>query len=121
MKVELTRSFEFNAAHALPEVGTGHKCRHVHGHNFRLEVSVRGAVDPQRGWLMDYGDIRAVVAPLVKELDHRMLNEVEGLSNPTSENMARWFWDRLHGVLPGLYRITICETPGSRCTYWGEA
>ncbi len=121
MKVELTRTFEFNAAHSLPHVNDGHKCRHVHGHNFTLEVSVRGVVDPERGWLMDYGDIRAVVAPLVKELDHSMLNEVAELANPTSENIARWFWNRLEGLLPGLHRITIYETPGSRCTYWGEA
>ena len=121
MRVELTRSFEFNAAHALPAVGDGHKCRAVHGHNFTLEVSVVGVVDPDRGWLMDYGDIRTVVEPLVKELDHCMLNQVPGLENPTSENMARWFWDRLAGALPGLSKITICETPGSRCSYWGAS
>ncbi len=121
MQVELTRHFEFNAAHALPQVGDEHKCRSIHGHNFTVEVSVRGKVDPERGWLMDYGDIKALVGPLVKQLDHRMLNEIPGLENPTSENLARWFWDRLIPDLPELSRVTICESPGSQCSYWGES
>ena len=120
MPYELTRAFEFSAAHCLPLAGEAHKCRAPHGHNFTVEVAVRGEPDPRRGWVVDFGEIKAIVAPLVRELDHHTLNEIPGLENPTSELLARWFWDRLRPRLPGLSRVTVSETPSSRCTYWGE-
>ena len=120
MPYELTRAFSFSAAHFLPEAGETHRCRAAHGHNFVVEVTVRGTPDPRTGWVMDFGDIKAEVEPLVRELDHKVLNDVPGLENPTSERLARWFWDRLRAGLPGLARITIAETPASRCSYTGE-
>jgi len=120
MPIELSRTFEFSAAHALPAAGEGHKCRAMHGHNFTLEVTVRGEPDPQRGWVIDFGEIKRIVAPVLNELDHALLNEVAGLENPTSENMLVWLWERLRPALPGLARLTLSETPGTRCTYWGE-
>jgi 6-pyruvoyltetrahydropterin/6-carboxytetrahydropterin synthase len=121
MKVELTRTFTFSAAHELPAVPDGHKCREVHGHNFVVEIAVYGEVDPRSGWLMDFGDLTRVVQPVIRQLDHHLLNEISGLENPTSENLARWIWDQLTDALPGLSRVTISETPGSGCTYRGEA
>ena len=121
MLVELTRVFEFSAAHALPCTESGHKCRETHGHNFTVEIQVRGRVDPRTGWLLDYGDLKAIVEPVIRRLDHRLLNEVTGLENPTSELLARWIWDQLIPALPGLSRVTVSETPSSRCAYWGEA
>jgi len=118
MPYELTRVFEFSAAHYLPEAGETHKCRTPHGHNFVVEVAVRGTPDPRAGWIVDFGEIRALVDPLIHDLDHHTLNDVPGLENPTSENLARWFWKQLKPRLPGLARITVSETPSSRCSYW---
>jgi 6-pyruvoyltetrahydropterin/6-carboxytetrahydropterin synthase len=120
MPYELTRAFEFSAAHALPESGEGHKCRGLHGHNYTLEVAVRGEPDPQTGWVVDFGEIKRAVAPIVEQLDHQLLNEIPGLENATSERLAHWIYERLRPRLPGLARVTIAETPGTRCTYWGE-
>ena len=119
--VELTRTFHVSAAHALPEVPSGHKCGHAHGHNFEIEVAVRGETNPQTGFLMDYGELKRLVAPVIARLDHRVLNEIPGLENPTSEILSRWLWEQLEELLPGLFRITIRETPSSSCSYWGEA
>lgn len=118
--VELVRDFGFEAAHWLPHVPDGHKCRRVHGHSFRGQVAVRGPVDPHSGWVMDFADLRRAVEPLVDRLDHYMLNEIEGLENPTSERLAIWIWDRLTPALPLLYRVTVQETCTSRCHYYGR-
>ncbi len=121
MKVELCRTFTFSAAHALPRVADGHPCRVTHGHNFTVEVALRGEVDPATGFLMDYGDLKRVAQPVIDRLDHGVLNEIPGLENATSENLARWIWDQLHTELPDLHHITVRETAASSCTYWGEA
>ena len=89
------KAFTFEAAHSLPNVPQDHKCGRLHGHSFRVEVHVRGPVDGQAGWVMDFAEIKKAVQPLCELLDHRYLNEIEGLKNPTSENIARWIWDRL--------------------------
>ncbi|MBI5710732.1 MAG: 6-carboxytetrahydropterin synthase QueD [Candidatus Eisenbacteria bacterium] len=121
MRVELARAFSFEAAHRLPMVPPGHKCARLHGHSFRIEVTVAGEVDENTGWLVDYGDIRAAVEPvLAGELDHRTLNDVPGLENPTSEVLCGWLWRRLQPKLPGLAAITVHETCTSRCTYRGD-
>ena len=118
--VELVKDFRFEAAHYLPNVPEGHKCRRMHGHSFRGEVSVRGPVDPQVGWLIDFADLKRAVDPLVARLDHYLLNEVDGLQNPTSESIAVWLWQRLAPLLPQLHRITIEETCTTRCHYYGS-
>jgi 6-pyruvoyltetrahydropterin/6-carboxytetrahydropterin synthase len=121
MKVELTRSYRFEAAHRLPMVPPDHKCARMHGHSFEIEVTVAGELDPRMGWLVDYADITKVVEPLLKtELDHRSLNDVAGLENPTSEVLCGWLWGRLRPQLPLLSAITVAETCTARCTYRGE-
>lgn len=117
--VEVVKDFRFEAAHFLPQVPEGHKCRRMHGHSFRGEVAVRGPVDPKLGWVIDFADLKAAVEPLVKELDHYVLNDIAGLENPTSELLALWIWKRLEANVPGLFRITIEETCSSRCHYYG--
>lgn len=117
--VEVVKDFRFEAAHFLPQVPEGHKCRRMHGHSFRGEVAVRGPVDPKLGWVIDFADLKAAVEPLVKELDHYVLNDIAGLENPTSELLAVWIWKRLEANVPGLFRITIEETCSSRCHYYG--
>ena len=118
MKVELSRDFTFEAAHRLPETPEGHKCRRLHGHSFKVTLTVKGDVDPDSGWLIDFADLEEAWQPMHERLDHYYLNEVEGLSNPTSENLARWIWERIE--LPLLHSITIHETCTTRCTYRGE-
>ena len=117
--VELVKDFGFEAAHYLPHVPEGHKCRRMHGHSFRGEVAVRGEADPVTGWLIDFADLKRVVDPVVRQLDHYLLNEIEGLENPTSEVLARWIWEKVAPGVPGLYRVTIQETCSSRCHYFG--
>ena len=120
-RVELTKSYTFEAAHRLPMVPADHKCARVHGHSFRIDVAVAGEVDARAGWLVDFGDITAVVEPMLRsELDHRTLNEVPGLENPTSENLGLWLWKRLAPGITGLSAITVHETCTARCTYRGR-
>ena len=119
MQVELVKEFRFEAAHYLPNVPEGHKCRRMHGHSFRGEVAVRGEVDPATGWLIDFADLQKLVRPIVERLDHYTLNEIAGLENPTSEVLAGWIWNELKPKLPILERITIEETCTSRCHYYG--
>jgi 6-pyruvoyltetrahydropterin/6-carboxytetrahydropterin synthase len=121
MRVELTKEYTFEAAHRLPKVPPDHKCARLHGHSFRVEVCVAGDVDPDTGWLLDFGDITAVVEPLIRrELDHRTLNDVPGLENPTSEMLSAWLWARLRTHFAGLSSITVHETCAARCTYRGD-
>jgi 6-pyruvoyltetrahydropterin/6-carboxytetrahydropterin synthase len=118
--MEIFREFTFEAAHRLPEVPEGHKCARLHGHSYRVTVHVEGPVDAHAGWVMDFGDIKAAFKPLEERLDHHYLNEVEGLENPTSENLAAWIWDRLLPELPGLSAIAVRETCTSGCIYRGR-
>ncbi len=117
----LAKRFRFDAAHFLPMVPEEHKCRRVHGHSFEVEISVRGEIDPERGWVIDYGDLGGAVRAVLDPLDHALLNAIPDLENPTSELLAAWIWERLQPRLPGLYRVTIFETPHSRCEYEGPA
>lgn len=120
MKVELSREFGFEAAHRLPETPAGHKCRRLHGHSFRVTIEVRGEVDEETGWLIDFADLKEAWEPLHDQLDHYYLNEVPGLENPTSERIAEWIWDRLEEELPLLHAVTVHETCRTACTYYGE-
>ncbi|HYH83584.1 MAG TPA: 6-carboxytetrahydropterin synthase QueD [Longimicrobium sp.] len=118
--MEIFKEFGFEAAHRLPNVPPGHKCARLHGHSFRVEVHVRGELDPHLGWVMDFADLKAAVKPVLDELDHYYLNDIPGLENPTSEVLARWLWARLRPDLPFLARIVVRETCTSGCTYQGE-
>ena len=119
--MEIFKEFTFESAHRLPNVPPGHKCARLHGHSFRAEIHVRGSVDPALGWVLDFADIKRVFQPFYDQLDHNYLNEIEGLENPTSENLARWIWERVHPALPGLSRVVVRETCTSGCVYTGEA
>jgi 6-pyruvoyltetrahydropterin/6-carboxytetrahydropterin synthase len=118
--MEIYKVFYIEAAHSLPNVPPGHKCGRLHGHSFRVEIHVRGAVEEHSGWVMDFACIKEAFQPYFDQLDHHFLNEVEGLANPTSENLARWIWDRLRPALPLLFRVIVCETCTSGCVYEGE-
>jgi 6-pyruvoyltetrahydropterin/6-carboxytetrahydropterin synthase len=117
--MEIFREITFEAAHRLPNVPEGHRCAGMHGHSYRVEVHVRGDADAVTGWIMDFGDIDAAFRPLREQLDHRCLNEVPGLGNPTCENLSRWIWEGLADALP-LAAVVVRETAGSGCIYRGE-
>jgi 6-pyruvoyltetrahydropterin/6-carboxytetrahydropterin synthase len=120
MKMELRKTFQFEAAHLLPHLPEGHKCRRLHGHSFMVDVVVAGECDPRLGWVMDYADIKAAFRPFWEQLDHYYLNDVPGLENPTSENVAKWVWDKLKPKLPLLTEVVVAETCTARAVYRGE-
>lgn len=123
MICELSHEWEFQAAHRLVHLPPEHKCNRLHGHGYHVEVCVRGEVQtdgPQRGMVVDTDTIRRACAVLHAELDHRYLNDVPGLENPTFEALAVWIWHRLAPVLQGLSAVTVRETHTGRCTYRGE-
>jgi len=118
--VRLVHEFRFESAHRLPKVPPGHKCQRLHGHSFKVEIAIAGPVNPETGWFIDFGDVYDAWQPLHSVLDHNYLNEVPGLENPTSENLAKWLWDKLKGPLPSLDQITVFETCDARCEYRGQ-
>ncbi len=121
MRIRLVKTFGFEAAHWLPTFPEDHKCRRLHGHSFRVDVVVEGEVERDKGYLVDYGDITAAFEPVHEQLDHRCLNDVEGLDNPTAEMLAAWLWRRLKPALPMLAEINVHETCTTACVYRGDA
>ena|SRR5271157_1275344 len=118
--MDIFKAFQIDAAHRLSNVPKGHKCAQMHGHSFRIEIHIRGPVDSKLGWVMDFSDISNAFKPLCDQLDHQCLNEIEGLENPTSENIAKWIWKRLRFSLPMLSKILVQESSESGCIYEGE-
>ncbi len=119
MKMELRKSFQFEAAHLLAHLPETHKCRRLHGHSFKVEIVLAGECDAKLGWLMDYAEIKAVFSPIWEKLDHHYLNEIRGLENPTSENVAAWIWQQLKPNLPLLVEVVVAETCTAQAVYRG--
>lgn len=117
--MRLFKEFYIEAAHLLPNVPEGHKCRRLHGHSYCVQIHVEGALDQELGWVMDFADIGEAFQPVFDSLDHRYLNDIQGLENPTSENLARWIWQALKPNLPELVAVQIKETCTSGCIYTG--
>lgn len=118
--MDIFKVITFEAAHRLPNVAPGHKCGRLHGHSFRAEIHVSGEVDERFGWVADFADIKEACRPILDQLDHHFLNEIDGLENPTSENIARWMWRRLQSAIPQLSKIVLHETCNAGCVYRGE-
>jgi 6-pyruvoyltetrahydropterin/6-carboxytetrahydropterin synthase len=119
MNWTLKQHFHIESARRLPKLSEGHPCARIHGHSFKIVLSLRGDLDPQAGWVIDYNDIISAFDPLHKQLDHAYLNEVPGLENPTSELLAKWIFDRLKPRLPSLETVSIMETPTTECIFPG--
>ncbi|MDT8428210.1 MAG: 6-carboxytetrahydropterin synthase QueD [Pseudomonadales bacterium] len=118
--MEIFKEFSFEAAHRLPHVPAGHKCARLHGHSFQVRIVISGQPGLNSGWIMDFGDIKQACKPVLEQLDHYYLNDIDGLENPTSENIALWIWRHLKPTLPQLHRIEIRETCTSGCSYSGD-
>jgi len=118
--LEIFKEFTFEAAHLLPNVPPEHKCRRLHGHSFRARLYIEGDLDPSLGWVTDFADVKQAFEPVWRKLDHHYLNDIPGLENPTSEQIARWIWRELKPALPNLSRIVLFETCTAGCEYRGD-
>ena len=120
MRCRLARDYFLESARQLTGVPSTHPCARLHGHSFKVTLTVEGEVEADTGWLMDFASIDERFEPLRKILDHAHLNAVEGLENPTSEHLSAWIWQRLKPTLPELIEIAIAETEATRCVFRGE-
>ncbi len=118
--MQIFKKFTVEAAHRLPHVPEGHKCARLHGHSFGIELRIEGDVAQDTGWVQDFAEVKQAFQPLYAQLDHHYLNDIDGLENPTSENLAIWIWDRLKPELPGLAEVVIHETCTAGCRYRGR-
>ena len=116
--MKIFKEFTFEAAHKLPLVPKEHKCFNLHGHSFKVKITIDGPIN-EMGWVMDFSELKKICSPYIEQLDHSYLNEIEGLENPTSENIAIWLWQRLRDQLPELNSIQVMETCNSGCDYYG--
>ena len=117
--MEVYKIFKIESARSLPNLPDGHPCKNIHGHSFKIKISVNGNVDEKTGFVMDFSEIDSAFSPIFKMIDHAYLNELEGLTNPSSENLCKWIWDQLIDSLPDLKRIEIRETESTGCVYKG--
>jgi 6-pyruvoyltetrahydropterin/6-carboxytetrahydropterin synthase len=118
--MEIYKEFSFDSAHYLTRVPEGHKCKNMHGHTYRLRVYLEGTPDPQFGWIMDFKELKDVVGPVIDMLDHKVINDIEGLENPTAENITIWIWKQIKPLLPLLHKVKLFETPTTGVIYSGE-
>lgn len=118
--MEIFKQFTFDSAHFLPRVPDGHKCKEIHGHTYRLVVFVEGQLIPPAEWVMDFAELKQAIQPVIRELDHKLLNNIPGLENPTCEKIVIWIWDKIKPLIPGLIRLELHETPTSGAIYAGK-
>lgn len=119
-QITIFRIFTFDAAHFLPNVPDEHKCRNLHGHTYKLTIYISGVPDRHTGWIMDFALLKEKVNNVLSLVDHHLLNEVEGLANPTCEQLAIWLWDKIKTEVPAINKIELYETPQSGVVYCGE-
>jgi|TARA_B100001250_G_scaffold411074_1_gene438878 6-pyruvoyltetrahydropterin/6-carboxytetrahydropterin synthase len=118
--MEVYKTFAVESARSLPHLPDDHPCKKVHGHSFKITITINGKVNENTGFVMDFSEIDSVFSPIHRMIDHTYLNEIKGLENPSSENLCRWIWSKLSSSLPGLKKIEIKETESTGCIYQGE-
>ncbi len=118
--MEIFKKYYFDSAHFLPHVPENHKCRNMHGHTYKLIVFISGNAENKNGWVMDFAVLKSTINPIIEIIDHKVLNDISGLENPTCENIARWLWVKIKEVIPELIRIELHETPTTGVIYSGE-
>lgn len=114
------KQFTFDSAHLLPNVPENHKCRQLHGHTYHLTAFVEGGLQKEMGWVLDFNDLNKIIKPIIELVDHKYLNDIPGLENPTTELFSIWLWDQIKPELSGLKKIELKETPGSGVIYEGR-
>ncbi len=112
----IEKDFRFDSAHFLPNVPDEHKCKRMHGHTYWATFCIEGEID-ENGWVVDFGDLTKIIEPVIKTIDHTLLNAVPGLENPTVENIAKFLYEKLSKKIPNLKHVLVKETPFSRCRY----
>ncbi|HEY2445458.1 MAG TPA: 6-carboxytetrahydropterin synthase QueD [Rhizomicrobium sp.] len=114
--IEITQELSFDAAHSL---GAGApENRRIHGHSFYVDVTLRGEVSTATGMLHDFDEVKSVLAQIADGLDHRLLNDVEGLGAPTLENLARYIFSKAKEKLPTVARVRVRRPSlGQSCCY----
>ena len=117
MKVELKQQFQIDSARQLIGLPPEHPCSRMHGHTFKIVLTLVGEVNPKTGWFKDYHEISKSMEPLIKMIDHQVLIQVPGLANPTSEYLCQWLFERAHVLFPELVRVSVSETPTTECSY----
>ena len=114
------KKFNIESARSLPNVPESHPCYQLHGHSFKIIISIIGQIDKNTGFVIDFQEIENAFNPIKKILDHSFLNKIEGLSNPTSENICIWIWDKIESSIPNICEIEIKETDSTGCIYRGR-
>ncbi len=117
MLFELKQQFRIESARFLPHLQAHHPCARTHGHSFLITLRLHGPLDSKVGWVRDYNQIELLMKPILNQIDHRLLNDVPGLENPTSEILCRWIFEKAHGILPELVQVSISETPNTECSF----
>jgi 6-pyruvoyltetrahydropterin/6-carboxytetrahydropterin synthase len=112
------KQFRFEAAHSLPQLPNGHKCKRPHGHSYFVEISIESEVNRRTGFVVDYADIASAWEPLHEILDHNDINEVIKPYS-TCEYLAIWIWDKLKPTFPALIEVKVQETPTAGVIYRG--
>ena len=118
--MEIYKEFVFDSAHFLPNVPPEHKCREIHGHTYHLRVYIQGHPDARLGWIMDFKELKDKITPVINLADHKLLNNIPGLENPTAENITIWFWEKLKPEIRGIIRIELKETATTGVIYSGR-
>jgi len=119
MTVEIYKDFTFEAAHFLPNVPEGHKCGRLHGHSYKVRIYLIDKIDENTGWFIDFADVKQAFKPILRQLDHNYLNDIEGLENPTAEVISKWIWNHLKAELPQLSAVEVKETCTCGAIYRG--
>ena len=112
--MKISKTFGFDAAHFLPNVPINHKCKHMHGHTYKVQIICEGEVD-SRGMICDYAEIQEVWNPVYEIIDHKVLNDIEGLKNPTTEILAPWILNKMRDSLPQITAVRVYESESTYC------
>jgi len=115
----IEKDFTFDSAHFLPNTPPGHKCGQLHGHTYLVTIGINDKLQNHTEWVMDFGDVKKIVNPIIEELDHKLLNSLPGLENPTAEIIAVYIYNRIKPLLKTLHYVRIQETPTARSIYYG--
>ena len=118
--MKIFRTYIIHSARHIPTLDDKHICKNMHGHTFNILVELDGPINKRTGFVMDFFDLDNIVKrEVITKIDHRVLNEIKGLENPTSEVLAKWIWDRMICNLPQLTEVVVEETCTCKCVYSG--